>query len=151
MTKGDSTTYSFTWTPDLATYYDTPSKNDIVTVVFLQNEVTKEVHQATMVGAFKDPTSITGLENAFSFEDVAIYPNPADHQLNVVFPNRLEVDVPMMMFDQMGRITHNTKALKGEQSATLETGGVASGVYILQLDWGGGKASRTKIIIGHKE
>jgi hypothetical protein len=56
-----------------------------------------------------------------------------------------------MMFDQMGRITHDTKAKKGDQSKTLDTGSVAAGVYILQFDLGGGRISRTKVIVNHRD
>jgi hypothetical protein len=123
-----------------------------VVVVFLQDELSKEVHQAIIGGPFIDPASVTGdLKNLFSFEEVDFYPNPADQELNVVFPSRLQVDVPIKMFDQLGRITHDTKARKGDQSAILNTGGVSSGVYILQLDLGEGKMARTKVIIEHKE
>jgi hypothetical protein len=147
--NGTFTTGELTWSPDSKWLY-APVHN-IVAIAFLQDETTKEVHQVAMSAPINDPATITGLENPFNFNDIAIYPNPADQQLNIVFPNRIEVDIPIMMFDQMGRATHSVKAKKGEQSATLETGNVASGVYILQLDLGGGKISRTKVIIGHKE
>jgi Secretion system C-terminal sorting domain len=140
------------WTPD-PTWLYAPSgaAGDMVVIAFLQDEITREVHQAIISPLIPDPVVITAIENPFSFEDVSIYPNPADQQLNIAFPNQLVVDVPIMMFDQMGRITHNTRAKKGEKSATLEIGSVAAGMYILQMDLGNGNISRAKVIVTHRE
>jgi len=154
LDKGDSITFPLMiWTPDPSWLYPDPSGStgDMVVVAFLQDELSKEVHQAKISTLIPDPPTITGLENPFSFEDVITYPNPADRQLNIQFPNPLEKDVPIMLFDQMGRITHNTKAVKGTQSKTLETDAVSSGMYIVQMDLGDGKISRRKVIITHKE
>ena len=82
------------------------------------------------------PPTITGIETPFTFNEISIYPNPADHELNIVFPNALEVDVPIVMADQMGRITHNMIAKKGDQSVILNTEGVSQGLYILQINLG---------------
>jgi len=151
ITGGDTV---LTWTPDKSWIYsdgDPSSKGNMIAIAFLQDEVTKEVHQVVISSKMAYPVVITGLENAFNSEDIKVYPNPADQELNILFPSPLEIDVPIMMYDQMGRLTHNTVALKGEQSKKLETGWVSSGMYIVQINLGGGKLSRRKVIISHKE
>jgi hypothetical protein len=124
--------------------------DDMVAIAFIQDEVSKKILQSKMV-SIADPAVVTGIENPFNLKDISIYPNPADRQLNIVFPNALEVDVPLMMFDPIGRITHNHVVKKGEQSVTIETSENSAGVYILQMNLGEGRMVRTKVIISHKE
>jgi hypothetical protein len=134
------------WIPD----QDFGPLDDMVAIVFLQDEATKEIHQAAY-RRIDDPGTVTAIENPFTLKDIKVYPNPADRQLNIVFPNALEVDVPLTMFDPVGRITHNHVVKKGEESVTLETSGNSAGVYILQMNLGEGRMVRTKVIISHKE
>ena len=158
--KADSTrsfptieTDTLEWTPDKSVFYGdgiTNSTGDMVAIAFLQDEITREVHQAIISPLLPDPGIITAIENPIIFEDIQIFPNPADQQLNIVFPRVLERDMPIVLVDQMGKITNNIKAFKGEKSTILETSNLASGLYILQLDLGGGKIARTKIIVGHR-
>jgi Bacterial Ig-like domain/Secretion system C-terminal sorting domain/PKD domain len=152
LIPGQSFSDTLKWVPDPAWLYG--NNNDMKVIVFVQDEKTRTVFQSqvfNLTTTLYDPSPVTALENPFSFEDVLIYPNPADQQLNIVFPNQLEVDVPLMMFDQVGKVTHTTKVVKGEKSATLETGQLAAGLYILKMDLGNGKVSRAKVIVGHRE
>jgi hypothetical protein len=143
---GNSRTFSsLVWTPQAAKLY-TPA-NDLHVVAFLQNETTREVYQAEIVKFISDPPVVTGFEPEF-YQNIAFFPNPADHELTVQLPEPAKAAVPLRMFDPLGRQVVDIRFEVGEQTRVIQTSDMASGLYIIQVE-PGGVAVRKKQMIKH--
>ncbi len=124
---------------------------DLALVVFIQDELTKEVYQA---GLNLTPTNlptasvITGLEE-FA-ESIQIYPNPANESFVIELPAKAENRLPVSIIDQVGRSVHDAAFEKGEQTKTVRTQDLAGGIYIVQIGVGKPGVIRKKVMVAHK-
>lgn len=126
-------------------------------VLFLQNEVTKEVYQAELnpgklptdnPSDYQVPGIITAIE-PLSPESVNIYPNPANQELTIELPKALGVDANISLVDQMGRTLDAGLIPAGRTNKAVTTYDLAAGVYIVQIKTDGGDVVRKKVVIVH--
>jgi hypothetical protein len=140
------TTPALIWeAPDTQRLY--ASSDSVTVVVFLQDEKSGEVFQSESI-SFHDPGVITGLEDGLRIEDVVVHPNPSNQEMNILLPRRAIGDVNVNLIDQMGKYVMNDKIRDGEQSKSLDVEGLASGVYILQLQENGHTTFK-KVLVVH--
>ncbi|MFN5168842.1 MAG: T9SS type A sorting domain-containing protein, partial [Cyclobacteriaceae bacterium] len=138
----------FIWVPEPSLFYS-PNTNDLAIGVFLQNEDTKEIFQSEIVFNLNDPiVTVTGLENLLP-EDVLTYPNPANEQLTVELPGEFDQPLQIRLVDQTGRATDGGTIPSGHTRKTIDTGNLAAGMYILQLEGTGANPIRKKVMIVH--
>jgi hypothetical protein len=135
----------FVYTPDASQLYSV--SDDLYVVAFLQNENTKDVYQSEFTALLSDPSVVTGFEPEF-YQNIAVFPNPADHELTVQLPEPAKAAVPLRMFDPMGRQVVDIRFETGEQTRVIQTSDMASGLYIIQVE-PGGVAVRKKQMIKH--
>jgi PKD repeat protein len=135
----------FVYTPDASQLYSV--SDDLYVVAFLQNENTKDVYQSEFTALLSDPSVVTGFEPEF-YQNIAFFPNPADHELTVQLPEPAKAAVPLRMFDPMGRQVVDIRFETGEQTRVIQTSDMASGLYIIQVE-PGGVAVRKKQMIKH--
>ena len=122
--------------------------NKFTIVVFLQDEVTREIYQADLFRNITPPTSVvTAIEP--TAENIHVYPNPADGELTIELPSAAKETVSIRMANQLGQFTEFGSFAEGEQKKTIGTGGLTEGVYILQIG-SSNSAVRTKVIVLHK-
>lgn len=136
----------YEWLADPALLY--LPKDDLAAVVFVQNGVTKEVHQAALILNIKDPEPITGLEDVTESE-VTVFPNPSDREVTIQLPrvtlNRVNIEIR----DQMGRLVMTDLIGEGKFSSTINTQELPGGLYFVKL----GSADQSiikKILIVHE-
>ncbi|MDW8330138.1 MAG: T9SS type A sorting domain-containing protein [Cyclobacteriaceae bacterium] len=143
-----SQTITFQWIPDIPF-----NAAELAIVAFVQDEVTKEVLQATALlnpqaDHLPDPI-ITSTENPFITSSVSLYPNPADDALHIIFSEPLRQPVAVTLTDLHGRNIMYTVMPAGKQTETINTGDLTAGMYILQVS-GGQHTLRKKVIIAHE-
>jgi hypothetical protein len=132
------------WEADMKRLY--ASVDSVTVVVFLQDEKTGYVYQSESV-KFADPGVITGVEDGLRIEDVVVYPNPSNQEMNILLPRRAIGDVNLNLIDQMGKYVMGDKIPDGERSKTLDVQGLSSGVYILQLQENGHTTFRKMMVV----
>lgn len=147
LDAGDSRTFDgFTWTPEPSRLY--PDANDLAVVVFIQNEVTKEVFQAEIVDVGNDPPTVTGLED-INADAIEVFPNPANKSFSIQLPAVTEQVISIELIDQVGKTVHNVDLPTGSREQTIEVTNYAAGIYILQLRDQRGALVRKKVMITH--
>ena len=150
MASGVAKTFEATWTPDPAIFYrPTSGAPNLSVIIFLQNEITKEVYQAEVISNIPYPPIITGLEDILTAEQVGVFPNPADQELTVRLPVEATRRIELQLVDQMGRAVFKGHLQEGEQEKTISTRNMAGGIYLLQLGTGD-VSTRKKVMIVHK-
>ena len=86
-----------------------------------------------------------GIDN-LEIDELAIYPNPADGQLNIVFKANGDQSF-ITLFDLTGKAVRNISvSASGITKTTMETYGIAPGIYQVVIE-SGNKRSNSKIVI----
>ncbi|MDH5609219.1 MAG: T9SS type A sorting domain-containing protein, partial [Cyclobacteriaceae bacterium] len=128
---GDAFEYSIDWTIDAVYNLD-----EMRVVAFVQNEITREIYQVGFVDVDGKANTITGVSDGISKGlNFTVYPNPADAQFGVEFEKikALDVDVSWSIIDLSGRLIQQGIFEKDQQTLTIDTERLSSGVYFLQL------------------
>jgi hypothetical protein len=108
--------------------------NQLAVIVFLQDNITKEIYQATFAQPEETPPIITGIDplpESYEENGLLIYPNPASDKIQVVMEkNNIS---HWKIHDKFGR-----EVLRGHtgttKNFTIDVQTLASGLYILQLE-----------------
>lgn len=124
--------------------YD-PSKLRVI--VFVQNEVTKEVYQATT----NDVDLSTGINytstKPFEAGDFTLYPNPASDITYILFDKPIAGDFKIQVFNTSGQLLIQEKILKGMSLKPLNTSNLKYGLYFIKLISETNEISSKKLII----
>lgn len=82
-----------------------------------------------------DPSELSIEEAANSIQNAAIYPNPADDQINVAFNVPTSQKMKVQIIDLTGKIveTKEIQALSGDNLVLLSTDHIAKGMYQVKL------------------
>jgi hypothetical protein len=129
-----------------------PDLTDIGVVVWIQDEVTKNIHQsaADLTNANVPTGVITGGPEDLTYgERINVFPNPANGQLNVRLPFETTRKTPMQIIDAFGRPVYQTNFEVGERTKPLKTSDFTGGVYIIQIETPNGGVARKKVMIVH--
>jgi hypothetical protein len=132
------------WEPDLNRLY---KSQNLSVIVFLQDEESRRVYQAEIVDV-DDPAVVTGLEDGLRIEDVAVYPNPASDEMNIMLPRKAIGQVKVRLIDQMGKTVIGDAIPDGSNEKILPVRDLATGVYILQLEENG-RTTFKKVMVTH--
>lgn len=144
-------TESYTWKPESPNFV----RNQIAIVAFVQDEVTKEVYQAAEllnpdINHIPNPAIITSIEDPTFAASIQVFPNPANHEVNVVLPQAARTTVPVVLVDAQGRQVYTGKFNAGEQQKTIITTEMAGGLYVLHVQTPEGSA-RKKVMVVHEK
>ncbi len=124
--------------------------NNLAIAVFVQDENTKEVHQAAYLAAPGNlPGAVTAIEPTFA-DQIAIYPNPAAGEVHIRLPRQVNHTLPFTLIDNFGREVYQQSFQTGELLKTIDTQHWADGVYILQIKGGDGVTARKKLVITNR-
>ncbi|OJJ16794.1 hypothetical protein BKI52_33355 [marine bacterium AO1-C] len=141
------------WTLDKI--YD---NKQVAVVVFIQDDMTKEVYQA----AIGDPTSflrtgngggqaagsgkVTGVADELQ-HDFIVYPNPATTKVYVGYKSyAYKEDTPFMIYDKLGKVITSGTVQKGKNGVVINTQQWAEGVYHIILTASDGSKTSSKIV-----
>lgn len=149
LSNGQSKTFGpFEWNPDLLKLYKNPG--DLAIVAFVQNEVTKEVYQAEILTGLIDPSQVTQVEDPEYASKIQVFPNPANHEVNIELPTPAVKATPVVMFDAMGKTVYQGSFKAGDQINTISTSELTGGVYFIQLSAPDGDLVRRKVMVIHR-
>ncbi len=128
--------------------------NKLVLVVFVQDEVTKEIYQAGFFNITtnispQDPTTALDpqtqtnlLENEF-----VVYPNPAQNEVFIGFRDETAEDFKVVIFDSYGKRLDTFSLTKGHKGLLLNTEKYASGMYFVEIIGKNNIKTRKKLVI----
>jgi hypothetical protein len=126
---------------------------DLAIITFVQDEDTREVYQA-FIDEFPtnlpDPNLITGIEDPGYEDRINLFPNPANDVLNIQLPAVVSSATRIQMIDSYGRAVQENSFDIGEQSKTINTQGLAGGIYIVQIGTPEGGVARRKVMVVHQ-
>ena len=75
---------------------------------------------------------ILGVDDGITASDVAIVPNPAVSEVNIIFPISLEVDI--RVFDITGKLMIYNRDVQVATNYTMDISSLANGVYFIRLN-----------------
>lgn len=88
------------------------------------------------------------------FSGVAVYPNPITSSSSADLTAKVQIQIvedwvngEITLFDMVGRPVYTGKIANTEGTLVLEVGGLANGIYILQIKADGGKSFVGKVIV----
>lgn len=119
-------------------------------VVFVQSiDGNKNVYQAILLDSPPVPELITGTEDPEYASHINLYPNPANHEMNIELPDAVNKPTPVALFDAFGRTVYQATFKAGQQTMKVSTSTLADGIYMMQIITPqGGKAVR-KVMVKH--
>ena len=119
---------------------------DIEVIAFVQNNISKELYQASsqiklniVVGIEK---LLQGNGNHF-----ALYPNPAVNKLTISFKEPLNKDTDIRIYDMRGIIIASFKAGSGTEEYITDNLGLKPGMYLVRVSADGLDLGFRKLII----
>ncbi len=145
VTSGQQFTFEIDWTIDAVFNVD-----ELRVITFVQNEETREIYQVAFVEIDGKANTVTGLGNDLERGDpFEIYPNPANTSTTVSFSEPWNIDLDWAVYDQMGREMKFGVLKQGQRQLEIQTGDLASGVYLLQLNHTKYKWEPRRLLIIH--
>lgn len=134
-TDGQVNTFNFTYT--------VPSSlvtNNLFVVVFVQDNATKEVHQAYVSAV------TTGInDEASAVSSLGIYPNPLTDNATVAFELKSQEHVSVNIYNMLGELVYTVdkgELQQGEHTLNIDASGLTSGMYYLDLVTGNSRTTR---------
>jgi hypothetical protein len=122
------------------------SSSDIEVIAFLQNNITKEVYQAT---SLLKPNITTGIGEVLNGKgkDFSLYPNPAVNKLTIGFSEPLNGDSDIKIYDLQGLLVSAYKAGPGISEYTVGNLKLKAGIYLVRVSMKGVDLGFRKLII----
>lgn len=143
---------NFSWVVDNSNIDQT----NLAVIIFIQdqnnnNEGYKQVYQTGIItNPNIIPSIITSLEDPTFAASIQVFPNPANHEVNVVLPQAAGTTVPVVLVDAQGRQVYTGQFNAGEQQKTIITTEMAGGLYVLHVQAPEGSA-RKKVMVVHEK
>ncbi|MEM7550525.1 MAG: T9SS type A sorting domain-containing protein [Bacteroidota bacterium] len=131
------------------TIRDVVDEDNLSVVVFVQDIVTQEVLQASIITVDDDKeiNTITGLDDVLSTE-ISVFPNPADQQVNVRLSSDFNEELSWYLIDLNGTIFREGKKQFSEEGIRLDVASLPSGMYFIYLETEQGSTYK-KVMVQH--
>lgn len=115
-----------------------PGDSEFMIVASIYNEKSKEIYQAAYMSipASKMPpmAKVTGVDDLLSKEGIHLFPNPAEKEINILFPAPLSDEYTLTVYDLHGVEVYRGTIGRGAEKTTLNTEAYSSGVYSIRLN-----------------
>jgi hypothetical protein len=123
---------------------------DLAVIVFVQDEVTKEVMQAEILSTPANlPTVVTSIEDPAYADKIHVFPSPADDEVNIVLPEPVRHASVLKLIDTFGKTVSEDILKKGSRTKTIATRELTAGMYLIHLETEKGYV-RKKVMVIHK-
>lgn len=121
--------------------------DSIEVIAFLQNNITKEVYQASSSG--KLSVNITTSIGTVGFEEATfkIFPNPASTNLTFLFDQELTGKSELRFYNNTGVVVKEVILQPGSRRSAIDDLDLPSGIYILKLSINNRPQGYRKLII----
>jgi hypothetical protein len=129
------------WVPK--NLFEGESQGDIIDlsmVVFVQNKVTKEIVQSSII-AVDGKSVITSFNGQIISDNLKLYPNPTSTEVNVILDEQATETMDWILFDQTGKIFTRGKLPIGHEAFSIDVNDFPSGLYFISV---GGEEKRFK-------
>ena len=107
--------------------------DSITTVVFVQDENSKEIYQAAFADTLSTITAIDDFINNIMNPEIIVYPNPAYEEINIKLNDYAESDLNVELYNNIGMVVKSTTLLKGENVKSISVQELISGIYYLKV------------------
>ncbi len=124
--EGETKSFSASW--PLANVYNTDNLNY---VVFVQNENTKEILQVETTDTSYVTTAVYDFFSKTNM-DMLVFPNPAHHEVYVVFNHQTLHDGKLFIFNQSGKLISVSETNKGMMQHEINISDYAPGFYFIR-------------------
>lgn len=104
--------------------------DDLAVIVFVQNELTKEILQASIIENPQIPEAgdrITSIEEDYN-KDLLIYPNPSSGRVNMILPNS-HTDGDILIYDNVGKLVYSATVPADQKIHSITMNNISSGIY----------------------
>jgi methionine-rich copper-binding protein CopC len=126
--QGTRVVVNQSWNP--TNVYD---KSKLGVVVFLQNEINKQVYQSFYSDVTTRPSGVTSLPNNL-VQSFTLYPNPTKDKIVVGFEGVTATEnYQIQIYDQLGRLCKDATLQSGNQGVVINVENLADGMYVLKL------------------
>lgn len=122
------------------------SMNNLSVVAFVQDGVSKEVHQASFAAWPTSVNGVEGLENS-----VKVFPNPANNITSLVVKTDATSQVKVQLVNAIGQVVQTQAAENlnsGKQVINIDVSELPEGLYFANLEINGEKVTK-KIMVTH--
>jgi hypothetical protein len=127
--QGSQISVNETWDP--TNVVDPDGTANLQVIVFIQDEVSKEILQATSISFTED--IVLAVEQELNDKGVALYPNPADRKLTIILGEKLLKDERAIIFDNTGKRIEEIDLRTGQVLIELNTINYRPGIYLFTL------------------
>ncbi len=107
--------------------------DSLITIVFVQDEETKEIYQVNYTDDFLTITSVNELVENIARHDYRIYPNPVKEVLTLQLLKTVPYDMEINIYNGVGALVKNALIGKGESLIEINTNDLPTGVYYVRL------------------
>ncbi len=141
LLQGDSIIIENTWSPNKEF-----NQNDFTVIVFVQDEVTREIYQTEIITPTVD--AVLALDKELEDNGFAAYPNPAHSHITLTFKQVVLKDTKVAIYDQIGQLIYTTVLVKGNSQVELATVNWTPGIYYIQTTLDGAPVHK-RIMVQH--
>ncbi|HUX58660.1 MAG TPA: T9SS type A sorting domain-containing protein [Bacteroidales bacterium] len=122
------------------------SSSDIEVIAFIQDNITKNLCQATSDSI---QNIVVGIEKLFQGKgnDFSLYPNPTGNKFTIALKEPLKNDADVRIYDIQGIVVASYKVESGVSEYTIENPGLKDGIYLVRISSGGLNLGFRKLII----
>jgi hypothetical protein len=138
---------AFAFTTDLTSISGFVDGTQLAFVAFVQDIVSKEVLQSSIINFAQTLDLVTGIEKLAEY--INIYPNPANESFEIELPTKADNRLMINLIDPVGRSAQQLYFEKGEQTKTVNTQNLAQGIYVVQIGSGKTGVVRKKVLVVH--
>ncbi|TCK68751.1 putative secreted protein (Por secretion system target) [Winogradskyella wandonensis] len=106
-------------------------------------KVSQSIGQSSIIGTYKSngyylrqgyqqPLNIHQSRDYSSLLSAKVFPNPFSRQLNIVFTERIQSDISVLIFDINGRLIYNQN-FEPRQDVEIQIENISKGTYFLKV------------------
>ncbi|PLX20023.1 MAG: hypothetical protein C0597_04730 [Marinilabiliales bacterium] len=107
--------------------------DSLITIVFLQDDETKEIYQTAYANDFTTITSIEDFNESIESYDYRVYPNPVKEILILELLKDITFELDVNIYNGIGSMVRSSKLLPGENRIEINTNDLPGGVYYLRI------------------
>jgi len=119
----------------------------LAVVVFVQNDLTRYIHQAHLAKPATPPSGgVTSIGQDISSQ-LLLYPNPAGNEVYLAFRSLQHQGFDYQIYDAMGKATARGQIAPNDELLRIDTSTWAEGMYLIRMSDKNGRNAYKKIVI----
>lgn len=107
--------------------------DSLLTIVFVQDDETKEVYQTTYTDKFSTITSIEEINASVISHDFRVYPNPVKEMLTLEILKNVSSNMQVKMYNGVGALVKSGVLKRDVERLEINTSDLPGGVYYIRI------------------